>query len=230
MSSARVSYVQTLVDVEKHEEFFVWPWKVENQQKLSKRALGKNIVFKFHFCRQLVISNYFSGTRANLRKCCCSHNFSVYFLGFPSERLFLRWLGVNLFMPSLQFSIPPWHYKATSECDPVRATLKLLQTRQVWNDAINYYAGDSVYTGYPIVRPMWWVNGSDPVTWDIDDQFLLGDALIVAPIVDENVDYRDIYLPDGTWYDNLRTGFVNGPKWLKNYTAALDEVPNFGRF
>lgn len=90
-------------------------------------------------------------------------------------------------------------------------------------------AKESVGNGFPIIRPLWWINGTDGASWEVDDQFLVGDNLMVAPILDENLDNRKIYIPAGSWQDNLRNTIVSGPVHLENYGAELHEVPTFTR-
>jgi alpha-glucosidase (family GH31 glycosyl hydrolase) len=61
-------------------------------------------------------------------------------------------------------------------------------------------------------------------------EFLLGDDLLVAPILNEGAVARDIYLPKGKWQDELQPGIVhNGNCWLRNYTVQLDELAYFTR-
>ena len=56
--------------------------------------------------------------------------------------------------------------------------------------------------GSPIIRPMWWTQ-NDPDAYMIDDQFFVGNNIIVAPIVEEGKTERDIYLPRGWWKDEI---------------------------
>jgi alpha-glucosidase (family GH31 glycosyl hydrolase) len=44
-------------------------------------------------------------------------------------------------------------------------------------------AHNTVLTGEPIIRPMWWNDSNDETNLIIDDQFLLSDKLLVAPIL-----------------------------------------------
>lgn len=60
-------------------------------------------------------------------------------------------------------------------------------------------------------------------------EFLLGEDILVAPVLDEGATSRDIYLPNGQWVDKLRSEKIIGPKWLKNYTVALNELAYFTR-
>ena len=60
-------------------------------------------------------------------------------------------------------------------------------------------------------------------------EFLLGDKVLVAPILDEGANTRDIYLPRGTWRDEVDPNHEEheGPKWLRGYAADLFTLPYF---
>ena len=93
--------------------------------------------------------------------------------------------------------------------------------------------------GDPIIRPLLY-HYSGPEYTDLDDQYLLGDALLVAPIlhgegqgpesIRHGVKYqeRPVRLPPGGWFDLNRGAWVEGNRVL-TYAAALDELPLFVR-
>ena len=58
---------------------------------------------------------------------------------------------------------------------------------------------EAARTGAPILRPLLFDFPDDPVTYTADDEFLFGDALLVAPITRPGVEHRHVYLPAGTW-------------------------------
>lgn len=81
-------------------------------------------------------------------------------------------------------------------------------------------------TGLPLVRHLAINYCSDEKVWDIEDEFMLGDRLLVAPILDGG-HYRSIYLPEGEW-ENLWTGEkYEGGKSLLMYHVEDDEIPVF---
>jgi len=55
-------------------------------------------------------------------------------------------------------------------------------------------------TGAPILRPLLFEYPEDETTYTADDEFLLGDALLVAPITRPGIEHRHVYLPEGTWF------------------------------
>lgn len=56
-------------------------------------------------------------------------------------------------------------------------------------------------TGMPIVRALGLAFPDDPRGYDVRDEFMLGDALLVAPVVTEGATSRSVYLPAGEWFD-----------------------------
>lgn len=73
---------------------------------------------------------------------------------------------------------------------------------------------------------MWWIDNMDKKTLTIDDQFMVGDKILVAPVLTENSTSRDIYLPKGNWLYKNGTVF-SGPKLLSSFSAPIEEIPYF---
>jgi alpha-glucosidase (family GH31 glycosyl hydrolase) len=83
-----------------------------------------------------------------------------------------------------------------------------------------------VITGEPIIRPLWWINNSDIQTYTIDNQFLVGNDILVAPIVNENKYEQDIYIPNGSW-KHFNGTIYTGPGWFRNFHAPIDVINYF---
>ena len=58
---------------------------------------------------------------------------------------------------------------------------------------------DCVEASMPMMRPLVYHWPEDPLAWDCEDEFLLGDSLLVAPLLEENTEKRTVYLPEGQW-------------------------------
>jgi myogenesis-regulating glycosidase len=43
----------------------------------------------------------------------------------------------------------------------------------------------AVRSGYPVNPPIWWLNPEDKIAQAVDDEFLLGDKILVAPVIQE---------------------------------------------
>jgi alpha-glucosidase len=126
----------------------------------------------------------------------------------PEAELFLRWVECGIFWP--RFSIHSWNDDGTVN-EPwmypeithhVRDLIKLRARLQpylydlMWRYAQNFE---------PIVRPTFHDFPSDPRCLEENDEFMLGPALLVAPVVEPGATTRTLYLPQGDWYD-LHTG------------------------
>lgn len=58
-------------------------------------------------------------------------------------------------------------------------------------------------------------------------EYLLGDSILVAPVIKQGATNRDIYLPKGTWYDPNQNKMYEGAIWLNDYPAPLAVLPYF---
>jgi alpha-D-xyloside xylohydrolase len=63
----------------------------------------------------------------------------------------------------------------------------------------------------------------DPNAVHIEDQYLFGRSLLVAPILDES-NRRQVYLPQGTWFDYWSKDQLQGGRWI-DVEAPLDVLP-----
>jgi alpha-glucosidase len=60
---------------------------------------------------------------------------------------------------------------------------------------------EAARNGTPIMRPLFWHYQNDPMCAGVQDQFLLGESLLVAPIIQPGARARSAYLPPGMWHD-----------------------------
>jgi len=86
------------------------------------------------------------------------------------------------------------------------------------------YIYDLAHEELPILRPLVIEFPNDPNCKELTDQFMLGDRILVAPVMTPGVFARAVYLPKGIWYDYY-TGkrFVGGKYILAD--APLDTIP-----
>ncbi|MFE6459069.1 glycoside hydrolase family 31 protein [Streptomyces cinereoruber] len=83
-------------------------------------------------------------------------------------------------------------------------------------------------TGAPYVRPVWWGTPEDRALRDCEDAFLLGDSLLVAPVLTHGADRRAVRLPRGRWYDTATGRAYEGPGQVL-LDAPLSRVPVLAR-
>lgn len=61
-------------------------------------------------------------------------------------------------------------------------------------------AEEASSTSAPMLRHLMLVFPDDPQSLAVHDQFMIGEELLVAPVVEEGATSRDVYLPPGTWF------------------------------
>jgi alpha-glucosidase len=83
-------------------------------------------------------------------------------------------------------------------------------------------------TGAPILRPLLFEYPEDETTYTADDEFLLGDALLVAPITRPGIEHRHVYLPRGCWFHYWTGERFDGPAHVLAH-APLGKPPLYVR-
>ncbi|XP_045501159.1 myogenesis-regulating glycosidase-like [Colias croceus] len=141
----------------------------------------------------------------------------------PSKELFVRWLQVNVFMPTLQYSFVPWDH----DDEAVEICRKYTEVHAQFADEIAAAMEASVRDGTPVNPPVWWLDPTDEAALAVWDEFLLGTRILSAPVVEEGAVSRDIYLPRGQWKDGNTGQDYTGPITLYDYPAPLDILPYF---
>jgi alpha-glucosidase (family GH31 glycosyl hydrolase) len=92
----------------------------------------------------------------------------------------------------------------------------------IWTEA-----QEAVASGLPMVRALVLDDPGDPNVAFIDDEYLFGRNILVAPILDAR-DHRHVYLPRGSWVE-LGSGTAHaGARWIEAH-APLDRVPLYVR-
>jgi len=86
------------------------------------------------------------------------------------------------------------------------------------------YARITTQTGLPLVRALVLEYQHDPNTYDVYGQYLLGKELLIAPLWSDTKFYREIYIPEGQWFDFFDGTKYTGPKTI-TYHAPIDRAP-----
>ncbi|CAK1581324.1 unnamed protein product [Parnassius mnemosyne] len=140
----------------------------------------------------------------------------------PSKELFIRWLQANVFMPTLQYSFVPWDHDE----ETVEICRRYTQLHADFAEEIAEAMQAAVNSGAPVNPPIWWHDPTDQEALAVWDEFLLGERVLVAPVVEAGAESRHVYLPRGQWL--AADGQVHtGPAWLHDYPAPLDTLPYF---
>jgi alpha-glucosidase (family GH31 glycosyl hydrolase) len=135
--------------------------------------------------------------------------------------LIVRSAQVSALMPMMQFSVAPWRVLSTENLN-ICKNMALL----------HYYMGKEILelatkcsmTGEPMVRNLEYGFPGKGYA-EIKDQFLLGDKIMVAPVVKKGERSREVVFPEGRWQSDDGS-MVDGPKKLK-LEVPLERLPWF---
>ena len=124
------------------------------------------------------------------------------FSGTPSPELYLRWFQLASFMPFFRthsaVATPPREPWVFGE--PYKSIHRdFLRLRYSLLPFLYTLAWEASQSGAPLVRPLFWSHPKNQEYWQIEDQFFLGDALLVAPILEASCREREVVFPPGYW-------------------------------
>ncbi|NBE57076.1 glycoside hydrolase family 31 protein, partial [Streptomyces boluensis] len=153
------------------------------------------------------------------------------FGGSPSPELYLRRLQLGALLPLFRTQAAlragrgePWEFGP----DVLGHARVVLDERQRLRPYWVTLAQLAHRTGAPYVRPLWWSAPEERALRDCEDAFLLGDSLLVAPVLEPGVTRRAVRLPRGRWYDTATGRAYEGPGQVL-VDAPLSRVPVLAR-
>jgi alpha-glucosidase (family GH31 glycosyl hydrolase) len=153
-------------------------------------------------------------------------------LDAASEReLYVRWLELGAFTAMLRDQYgdrhgAPTHFWSDDEIVGLwreYATLHQRLRPYLWAAAQEAHA-----TGMPLIRHTALMYPEDPTAWTLEQQYLLGPDVVVAPVVEPGARERAAYLPPGEWRHWWSDVLYAGPGWV-TVPAPLGQIPFFVR-
>ncbi len=143
--------------------------------------------------------------------------------------LLTRWTQLGAFTPYFRNHTSldtarqePWSYGDKYET----IIKKYIQLRYQWIPHFYTLFAEAHKTGLPIIRPLFLEYPEDRNTWNLSDQFMIGEDVIIAPILQPDTKHRVVYLPEGTWYDYWSNKPIEGGEHIL-INADLDTLPIF---
>jgi alpha-D-xyloside xylohydrolase len=158
---------------------------------------------------------------------CDNGGFSAY-TGDLTPELWMRWSQWSMFQSHMRLhgDAPPRVPWLLGE--PSTANFrKYAKLRYRLLPYIYSHAYHATMTALPLMRAMVLEYTDDPITHDLDDQYMFGDAFLVAPVYSPT-NRRTVYLPAGKWYDYWNGSAYSGPAVL-HIEPDLDELPLYVR-
>jgi len=158
-----------------------------------------------------------------------SHDIGGFVGRKPEDELYIRWVQFGMLSPMARFhgTTPrePWEYG-----DPaLEVTRYYASLRYQLIPYLLAHGYDSTRSGLPLLRPMVLDFENEPYIDQVDDQYMLGQALLVAPVWAEGERQRDVYFPAGSWWNLYDPkACVQGPGF-REVDAPLERVPVYVR-
>lgn len=153
------------------------------------------------------------------------------FAGDSDPELFARWMQYGALTPFCrnhsmvnQRDQYPWSFGSAVE-EIARAALKLRYRLLPYLYSSFVQAAES---GAPVQRALAFDFQYDPVVADIDDEYLFGPDLLVAPVTRPGLTRRQVYLPGGAWYDWHSGEHLDGTRHIVA-EAPLELIPLYAR-
>ena len=154
--------------------------------------------------------------------------------GFQADaepELYARWIETAAFMPffrahSASTTGPhePWSFGSEVE----QIARRFVELRYSLLPYMYGLFAEAARHGAPVVRPLLWHYPEDRRARNLNDEFLLGRDLLVAPVLTPGAETRAVYLPEGQWYDFRTDSLLEGPTDVVAQ-APLESLPVFVR-
>ncbi|MEU7379655.1 glycoside hydrolase family 31 protein [Streptomyces sp. NPDC042207] len=151
----------------------------------------------------------------------------------PTGEVLVRWAQAASLMPLMYSSTSP---VGTVDVTTGRKVVYDARTTGLYREAIARHGrlapyirdqvGDTLRTGDPIMRPLFFDFPHDERAYTVTDEWMLGPAILAAPQLTD-APSRPVHLPPGTWYDVTHARTVQGPRTLPAYTTPLNTTPVF---
>jgi alpha-glucosidase (family GH31 glycosyl hydrolase) len=135
------------------------------------------------------------------------------------QELIVRSAQSHALMPMMQFSVAPWRVLSPENLEITR---EMAMLHRNFGAKILEIAKSSAKTGEPVVRSMEYMYPHRGY-WNIRDQFMLGERILVAPVVKKGQRSRYVYFPPGIWRGDDGS-VVQGPAHLE-IEAPLSRLP-----
>ncbi len=146
------------------------------------------------------------------------------------RELFMRWTELGAMLPVMRIHRGQDEFCDNWSFDQDPETLEHYKKYAVLHTSLFPYfytlAMEAQETGRPVTRHMMLHYPEDPEAWNQDYQYLIGDRLLVAPVIERGAREREVYFPPGEWVHWWSGRKYSGPG-REVVPAPLGEVPLF---
>ncbi len=206
-----VRYNKAVADITKklHNENIIW----------ARSAWAGSQRYPLHWGGDAATTN--TGMSGTLREglsfglsgfCFWSHDMGGFVTSTPEE-LYRRWLPMGFLTSHTRAHgappTEPWLYENPEFCDYFRQCAEMKYSLMPY---ILEESETAVANGWPMMRALFVEYPDDPGAWLVDDQYLFGSKILVAPFL-ENTATRSVYLPGNKPWVDYQSGKKYNPGW-----------------
>ena len=151
-----------------------------------------------------------------------SHDVGGFVNRVPRD-LYRRWLGWGVLTSHTRaHGAPPrepWEYDEAF----VEDYRRMVELKYSLMPYIYAQAKSSSDHGFPMLRTLFFEYPNDPTSWLIEDEYVFGSDLLVAPLIEEGTS-RKVYLPPGSWIDYQTGKVYRGAEWHQISSGQIPVV------
>lgn len=143
------------------------------------------------------------------------------------KELWMRWVELGALSSTFRDILGARHIQNVNLWTDAETLQHFRKYARLHNSLVPYiysFAREASERGYPIMRHLFLDYPDDPHTYTLDDQYLLGDALLVCPVVTPGASDRSCYLPAGDWVDFWTGEMYRGAGYV-TLPAPLERIP-----
>lgn len=147
-----------------------------------------------------------------------------------TKEVFLRWAEMAAFTPVMRThegNRPDTNFQYYDDEDTMREFARLTRIHVALTPYLKDLVEENAVRGIPVQRPLFFHYESDPQTYQIQTEYLLGEDLLVAPVYLSGKDEWEAYLPEDEWV-HLWSGREYRKGKIK-VAAKMGEIPVFYR-
>ncbi len=149
------------------------------------------------------------------------------FVYHPSPELFYRWIQLGVFHPFFRThssgdhgNQEPWSFgNEALELTRNAIELRYRLLPVMYTAFYQYYK-----KGTPMLKPLVFEEQENPKNAKRNNEFIVGNHILVCPVIEEEVKAQNVYLPKGNWYDYFSNTQLKGGK-LHWVNVSKNNIP-----
>jgi alpha-glucosidase len=160
-----------------------------------------------------------------------THDIAGFSGGPSTKELYLRWTELGAFTPIMRThdgNMKDLNWSWDKDAETIDHFRRCTKIHAALAPDFVALAAEAAKTGAPMLRHLMLEFPDDAEARKVSDQFLIGDTLLVAPVLEQGATSRSVYLPQGTWF-NVWTGQSQQGGTRVMVDAPIGKPPVFSR-